>query len=318
MRTFNWVCNLFLFVAMCCIILFEAYAAVAFATYLLVAVIQTIVNGASKVWWKGFYAGYNFEDNYQYEEDVRQRVCTCLGTLRQRFWRQQRVLFRRTAADKVQPVLDGSEASSSSSETTTSSSSSSSSDDDDDDDDDDNAVSSSDIDSDGAGAENGLYDDQESDDEYLPHQRNEIDPFILSRVKDMLKTRVRKEHMKDASRILSKVACRGQISVSTCAEALARHIKDHIGLRHRATDLSEDLDRLCKSAERRRIKRALVNDIIHASHFDRETAPNSAREKSWRGTDAFRHVLEKEVTIPRGKFDALLHSVLTIHVRSPE
>jgi hypothetical protein len=135
----------------------------------------------------------------------------------------------------------------------------------------------------------------------------------------MLKTRVRKEHMKDASKILSKVACRGQISVSACAEALARHINGDIGLRYRARELSEDLDRVCKSAERRRIKRTLVSDIIHASHFDSErTAATSAGEMSWRGADVFRHVLEKEMTTPRGKFNELLHSILTIHVRSPE
>ena len=99
---------------------------------------------------------------------------------------------------------------------------------------------------------------------------------------------------------------------------LARHAKDFIGLRFRAEELSEDLDRVCKSAERRRIKRALVSDIIHGSHFDRETESAVAQKEPWRGVEAFRHVLENEVTKSRGKFDELLHSVLNIHIRSPE
>lgn len=87
MRAFNWVCNLVIFICTCCIVLLEKYAEYAFMVILPVVIVQVAVNGASKLYWKGYYLGYTYSDALytgQFVQRLRMRwkkwhwqFCTC-------------------------------------------------------------------------------------------------------------------------------------------------------------------------------------------------------------------------------------------------
>jgi hypothetical protein len=97
MRVFNWVCNAATFVCTCCIILFEAYAVYFFSAFIIAAVIQVVGNGVSKLYWKGYYRGFDMHDALHTGE-YGQRVRTWWQTLL-----RKGPLGRKS--DKVQPVL---------------------------------------------------------------------------------------------------------------------------------------------------------------------------------------------------------------------
>ena len=58
MRLFNWACNVTTFRCMVTMILFDAYAGLAFGVFLVVAFTKAVVNGASKFWWRMVIAAW--------------------------------------------------------------------------------------------------------------------------------------------------------------------------------------------------------------------------------------------------------------------
>ena len=116
--------------------------------------------------------------------------------------------------------------------------------------------------------------------------------------------------------VLSDVACRGRIRPPECRAVIVKHAASLTELRFRTSEIIEDLDRACKNADRKLIKELLVQDIIHGAGFGGpHAAAKAAEERAWSGLDAFRHVLEDEVELPKGSFDAILHSILDANVR---
>ena len=119
---------------------------------------------------------------------------------------------------------------------------------------------------------------------------------------------------------LSEFACHGRLSAKECAAVLARYTgnsSDMITLRLRINEVSEDLDEACKIADRKRLKKNLVKDIIHGPDFRSDRAAGRNERGAWRGLDAFRHVLEDEVEKAEGTYNGILHSILNASVRDP-
>jgi hypothetical protein len=353
MRAFNWTCNVLIFMCTCCIILLEAYTAYALLVFIFVVLVQVTGNGVSKLYWKGYYKGYDYSDAL-HTGQFGQQVCSQ--------WRKCRrlLLFSSKAPRKVQPVVaastrtaddDSSASSDTSSDEQPTTSGSSDSDgadqgsnrsarsksqalqrgsgtrrsgrreDDDEDEDVESDEDKDEVSDDGA---DGFDDDDDLDDKYLPRKEIEVDPFLKSYVERVLKKQVRKMHhnivrhgdpMMEIATELSEVACRGRIGAKQCATVLARHSSDTIGLRFRTKEVSEDLDHACKTADRKAIKKNLVKDIIHGARFGGNGRTED--EEAWSGLDAFRHIFEDEVREAEGTFDAILHSILDASIRDP-
>ena len=68
---------------------------------------------------------------------------------------------------------------------------------------------------------------------------------------------------------------------------------------------TESLSRNCSSR----------TSYIGAGFGGPHAAAKAAEERAWSGLDAFRHVLKDEVELPKGSFDAILHSILDANVR---
>ena len=317
MRVFNWVCNAITFVCTCCIILFEAFAAYFFSAFIIAAVIQIFGNGVSSLYWKGYYRGFDVLD-VLHTGEYGQRVRTWWKTL---------LPFGRKPG-KVQPVVGWE------SDAVASASAESSKDLDDYSDSDDSNMSSnsdhqkhtstvqkvtpaSSLAGDHFDSDNDPLGEEDLDDAYLPHIDGEVDPFLLEQVKRLLKQRGRKP-LRKISIEMSKVACRGRISGKACGKVVAKYAHEVTGLRLRATEISEELDRACKLADRRRVKEALVKDISYGAQFIYEGKAGERDRDGWSGLDAYRHIFEQEVWEPKGTFEAILHSFLSVNVREPE
>ena len=116
---------------------------------------------------------------------------------------------------------------------------------------------------------------------------------------------------------LSDVACRGRISAKACARVLARYLvdpDDTITLRLRSKEIAEDLEDACKAAEKKRLKKTLVNDIIYGQWF----RDGDEDEAAWSGLDAFRKIIENEVEELKESYNGILHSILNVSASGPD
>ena len=90
-------------------------------------------------------------------------------------------------------------------------------------------------------------------------------------------------------------------------------------MRFRTHEIATGLDRACKIADRKRIKKHLIKDIIHGAGIcGPPGVVTTPEERAWSGLDAFRHVLEDDVKEPKGRFDVILHSILNAQVRAQD
>ena len=93
-----------IFGCLCCLILLKAYAAYALFTFLAVVLVLIVGTLVNKVYWKGWYVGYDYEDAF-YTGDVkrwgralRQKCLRCFSS--------------RAKREKVQPVIGANSSSS--------------------------------------------------------------------------------------------------------------------------------------------------------------------------------------------------------------
>ena len=323
MRAFNWVCNLLVFMCTCCIILLERYAVSAIYVLIGTLIAQVTGNGARKLYWKGYYLGYDYAD------------ALYVGNFFQMQWYKLRHWCMCKKGWKIKPVLASTRADNNSRDEDEEYTSGS---DEEDEPKEHNSgarhVDESDIDTveDNIDDE-GFEDIDDLDDKYLPRIDSAVDSFITSHVGKVLKRQVtrftntlrRGDSIKDISEELSKVACRGRLSAVECAKVLRSYGNDMITLRFRTKEVSEDLDKACKIADRKHIKKKLVRDTIYGLGFcdegtvmgRPEEEEEEEEEKSWSGLDAFRHVLEDEIQEPEPAYDAILHSILNMSTRDP-
>jgi hypothetical protein len=163
--------------------------------------------------------------------------------------------------------------------------------------------------------------DEDFDRRFLPPQSAAVEPLLASTVQRLLRRRIYDgDSYATIGAELSAEACvRGRVSAATCAEVLAYHCRGLSDLRFRAEEVSADLDRACKAADRRRMKEAFVADMIHGPTFDRGGCGGGGGGGGSldSGLGAFRHVLEDEVKKPKGGYDAILHSMLSGNAQSP-
>ena len=104
MRAFTWMCNVLIFGCLCCLILLKAYAAYALFIFLAVSLILIVGTLVNKVYWKGWYVGYDYEDAFytgdvkRWSRALRQKCLRCFSS--------------RTKREKVQPVIGANSSSS--------------------------------------------------------------------------------------------------------------------------------------------------------------------------------------------------------------
>ena len=161
----------------------------------------------------------------------------------------------------------------------------------------------------------GAFDLDQRDESYLPPQESGIDAFLAGHVSGLLRIPAREgDTLNDYSIHLSEVACSGRICPEEVTQILLKYIDDSLSdLRFRTENVIASLDRACKNADRRLMKKLLVDDILYGPRYHKENAPMRVNDDASCGIGAFRHVLQDDGMDAREGFDAVLHSILGMH-----